>query len=170
VRTATPEPAAERPAASVRSQQNLAEPVRIVIDSINMDRSLVSVGLDENRVPIVPNHDAAWYNLSAPPGAGDNVVLWGHVLRFQYAPEIPAPFARVDELEPGATITLYNAEGEPHYYTVSDQLWVKPEQVEFILPHGSERLTLVSCIGNEIIVNGSLQLTHRLITIATPAR
>jgi hypothetical protein len=27
---------------------------------------------------------------------------------------------------------------------------------------------MVSCIGDKVIVDGSLQMTHRLITIATP--
>jgi hypothetical protein len=37
------------------------------------------------------------------------------------------------------------------------------------LPQGEERLTLVSCIGEKVIVNGATQMTHRLITIALPA-
>jgi hypothetical protein len=162
--TATPEPPA--PAAS---QFAPGRPVRVQIDPIGMNRSLVSVGLDANRVPIVPNHDAAWYNLSAMPGTGENVVLWGHVLRFSYAPDIPAPFARVQELGIGAPITVYDANGYAHNYVVSEQVWALPSQVEYILPQGSERLTLVSCIGDKVIVNGSVaNMSHRLITIATP--
>jgi hypothetical protein len=30
-------------------------------------------------------------------------------------------------------------------------------------------LTLVSCIGDRVIVDGTVELTHRLITIAVPA-
>jgi sortase (surface protein transpeptidase) len=139
-----------------------------VIENIGLDRSLVSVGLDENRVPVVPNHDVGWYNLSADPGAGDNVVLWGHVLRFRSTPDIPAPFARLQELDAGAPVTLYDAEGRAHQYEVSQQVWALPSEVEYILPQGSERVTMVSCIGDKVIVDGSLQMTHRLITIATP--
>lgn len=152
-----------------RSAFRPSDPSRIVIEDIDMDLSLMSVGLDANRVPIVPNHDAAWYNLSAQPGNGENVVLWGHVLRFKHAPNIPAPFARVRELNIGMPITIYNASGQAFNYTVAAQIWALPGEVEYILPQGSERLTLVSCIGNEVIVDGSLEMTHRLITIATPA-
>jgi sortase (surface protein transpeptidase) len=103
------------------------------------------------------------------PGTGENVVLWGHVLRFSYAPDIPAPFARVQELGIGAPITVYDANGYAHNYVVSEQVWALPSQVEYILPQGSERLTLVSCIGDKVIVNGSVaNMSHRLITIATP--
>lgn len=76
------------------------------------------VGLDSERVPIVPKHDIGWYFYSAPPGAGENVVLWGHVLRFRDAPEIPAPFARLHELQPGATIALYNEAGQMFTYAL----------------------------------------------------
>jgi sortase (surface protein transpeptidase) len=147
-----------------------ADPARIVIDTIGMNLPLVSVGLDENRVPIVPKHDAAWYNMSARPGAGENVVLWGHVLSFSYAPHIPAPFARVEELSVGTPITIYDAQGTAHTYRIADQVWALPSEVEYILPQGSERLTLVSCIGDQVVENGRVvNMTHRLITIATPA-
>ena len=53
---------------------------------------------------IVQDHDVGWYNLSAQPGQGDNIVLWGHVLRFSQTPKIPAPFARLKEVKPGATV------------------------------------------------------------------
>jgi hypothetical protein len=159
--TAAPAPAGATVAAS--------DPVRIVIKAIAMDRSLVSVGLDAKRQPIVPKHDAAWYNLSARPGQGENVVLWGHVLRFKSTPKIAAPFARLKELKPGAAITLYTADGTAHPYRVDRQVWATPDQVEFILPSGAEQLTLVSCIGDKVILDGALEMTNRLVTIAVPA-
>jgi sortase (surface protein transpeptidase) len=139
-----------------------------VIEDIGMDRSLVSVGLDKNRVPIVPKHDVGWYNLSAMPGQGENVVLWGHVLRFKSAPKIPAPFARLKELQPGARVVLYDEVGNAHAYVVTRQVWATPDQVEYILPVGKERITMVSCIGDKVIANGDVEMTHRLITIAEP--
>ena len=144
------------------------DPIRIVIDTIDLDQPLVPVGLDTERVPIVPKHDIGWYFYSAPPGAGENVVLWGHVLRFRDAPEIPAPFARLHELQPGATIALYNEAGQEFTYRVAEQLWVTPDQVNFILPQGREQLTLVSCIGDKIVVDNTVDMSHRLITIALP--
>src|SRR5690606_27275063 len=101
-----------------------------------MDRPLIPVGLDENRVPVVPNHDVGWYLHSARPGQGENVVLWGHVLRFRRTPDIPAPFARLKELGPGDVITVYSADGAAHRYVISEQIWATPDQVEYILPRG----------------------------------
>jgi sortase (surface protein transpeptidase) len=144
------------------------QPVRVQIGAIDLSQPLISVGLDENNVPIVPRHDVGWYLHSARPGEGENVVLWGHVLRFRDAPDIPAPFARLNQVQPGDTITVYAADGSEHIYTVSELVWATPEQVEYILPQGREMLTLVSCIGDQVIVNDAVQMTHRLITRAYP--
>jgi sortase (surface protein transpeptidase) len=164
-RVASPTPRVPSPTPRVPSQ-----PVRLVIPAIELDRPLVSVGLDRNRVPIVPKHDAAWYNLSAKPGGGENIVLWGHVLRFRAQPNIPAPFARVQELQPGDRMTIFTADGRSHAYVVHEQIWVRPEQVEYILPQGRELVTMVSCIGDKVIVGNELEMSHRLITIALPVR
>ena len=164
-RVPSPTPRVPSPTPRVPSQ-----PVRLVIPAIELDRPLVSVGLDRNRIPIVPKHDAAWYNLSAKPGGGENIVLWGHVLRFRAQPNIPAPFARVQELQPGDRMTIFTADGRSHVYAVHEQIWVRPEQVEYILPRGRELVTMVSCIGDKVIVGNELEMSHRLITIALPVR
>jgi sortase (surface protein transpeptidase) len=145
-------------------------PSRIVIDDIKLDYRPVSVGLDKRLIPIVPDHDVGWYNLSSGPGEGDNIVFWGHVLRFTNAPKIPAPFARVKELAPGASVVLYDSAGNEHRYVVKQQIWVRPDQIEYILPQGKEMVTMVSCIGDKVISNGEvIDESHRLITIAEPA-
>ncbi len=143
-----------------------AQPVRIQIPAIKLDYKPVSVGLDKNRIPIVPKHDVGWYNLSAMPGQGENVVFWGHVLRFRNRPNIPAPFARVKELQPGAEIIVTTATGQQARYQVTQSLQVTPDQVRYILPTGKEQVTLVSCIGDNVIVQGSVTKKYRLITIA----
>jgi LPXTG-site transpeptidase (sortase) family protein len=158
-----------RPAAAEQPGQS-NQPIRIVIDAVKIDQKVVSVGLDKNRVPVVPDHDVGWYNLSALPGQGDNIVLWGHVLRFRQTPKIPAPFARLKEVKPGASIVLYDQAGNAHNYVVKRQVWVLPDEVEYILPKDKEMITLVSCIGDKVINNGEVvDESHRLITIAEPA-
>ncbi|WP_298405686.1 class F sortase [uncultured Chloroflexus sp.] len=144
-------------------------PARLVIPAINLDRKLYPVGLDKHNVPIVLDHDVGWYLYSAKPGQGENIVLWGHVLRFRKAPHIPAPFADVERLAIGSEIFLYSADGTVFRYVVARKERVTPDQVQYILPTGDERLTLVSCIGDRVIVEGNVELTHRLVTIAMPA-
>lgn len=152
------------------AQSAAGGPTRIVIADIKLDYQPVSVGLDRHRLPIVPDHDVGWYNLSSGPGQGENIVLWGHVLRFRSAPKIPAPFARLKELKPGASVVLYDSAGTEHSYKITQQVWVTPDQVEYILPQGKEMITMVSCIGEKVIQDGEVvDESHRLITIAEPA-
>lgn len=149
---------------------NLAQPTWISIPAIGMEGPVVVSGLDANRVPEVPKHEVGWYNQSATPGAGENVVLWGHVLRFSEAPRIPAPFARLKELPVGARITLTTRGGDSFTYVVAEKVWATPDQVDYILPRGRELLTLVSCIGEQVIADGEvIDMSHRLITVAVPA-
>jgi LPXTG-site transpeptidase (sortase) family protein len=145
-----------------------SKPVRIVIPDIDMDRPLLQVGIDAETVPIVPKHDAGWYEGSARPGEGGNIVLWGHALRFKDTPEIPAPFGQLQKLNPGARIVLYTAEGTAHVYRIEQQIWATPDQVDYIRPKGSERVTLISCIGDKIMTKRGMDMTHRLVTIAEP--
>jgi sortase (surface protein transpeptidase) len=157
------------PTARPAAREQPAKPIRIVIDDVGIDQKIVSVGLDKNRVPIVPDHDVGWYNLSAQPGQGDNVVLWGHVLRFRQTPKIPAPFAHLKDAKPGAKVVLYDQAGNAHSYVVKKQIWVLPNEVNYILPKDKEMITMVSCIGDKVINNGEVvDESHRLITIAEP--
>lgn len=175
VLSATPEPTEQAkpttaPAAAKPAAPASGAPKRLVIDDIGLDYRPVSVGLDRNNVPVVPNHDVGWYNLGAAPGQGENIVFWGHVLRFRNAPKIPAPFARMKELKVGASVVVYDADGERHNYTVTRTFWVTPDQVEVILPQGKEMVTMVSCIGDKVIQNGEVvDESHRLIVVAEPA-
>jgi LPXTG-site transpeptidase (sortase) family protein len=169
--TPTPAPAADAAAtpAPAANPAKPSQPVRLTIKDIGLDGQLVSVGLDKDRIPIVPKHEVGWYNLSARPGEGENIVLWGHVLRFRDSPKIPAPFAHLKDLKPGAAVVLYDKDGNAHQYAVTKQVWVTPEQVEYILPQGKEMVTMVSCIGDKIIEDGEVvDESHRLITIAEP--
>lgn len=161
--TSTPEP-------TLVPTEIPAEPVRLEIPDIALDYKPVPVGLDKNRVPIVLDREVAWYNLSAKPGQGENVVFWAHVLRFIATPNIPAPFERVQELKPGALIIVTAADGKQARYRVTQAVRVKPNQVEYIMPTGKEQLTLVSCIGDKVIENGIVTKTQRLVTIAEPVQ
>ncbi len=164
-------PVAKAPEREPQPKQSASAPARINISAIDMSYPVVPVGLDRNGAPIVLDHDVAWYNQSARPGQGNNIVFWAHVLRFRTAPDIPAPFARVKELKPGARITLTASDGTVHTYAVTRQLEVTPDQVKYILPTGKEQVTLVSCYGDQVIKGGEVvDMTKRLITIAEPVQ
>lgn len=146
-----------------------SEPVQMQIDTIGLDQPLIPVGLDAQNIPIVPQHDVGWYIYSAEPGEGENVVFWGHVARFQATPDVPAPFEHLHTASIGDRIVVHTADGTAHNYVIAEQVWVNPNQIEYILPQGREQLTLVSCIGDRVIADGALvDMSHRLITIAVP--
>jgi len=158
-------PRAAAPPAPIQA----SAPTRLVIDAIGLDYRTVGVGMDVSGELIVPDHDVGWYTASAAPGQGDNVVFWAHVLRFANAPGIPAPFARLKELPVGARLTVYDDLGMAHAYAITQQIQATPDQVEYIFPIGHERVTMVSCYGASVIVDGSVvDMSYRLITIAEP--
>ena len=148
----------------------LVPPRRLQIPKIDLDAPIYPVGHDERGIPIVLKHDVGWYEQSGKPGEGTNVVLWAHVLRWQDAPTIPAPFARVHELRIGDRITVSTVSGARFHYVVTYQLRLRPNQVEYLAPTPLERVVLVSCIGDNVIVEGELTKTHRLVTIAEPVQ
>jgi sortase (surface protein transpeptidase) len=173
--TSTPEPPAlvpevapPTPAAEPTSPPAPSQPIRLIVPEIDLDLRPVPVGLDDRRVPIVPRHDVGWFTDGAYPAQGSNVVFWGHVLRWKDAPQVPAPFARVHELRPGAELIIATADGREHHYRVTEQVQVRPQDVQYIYPTNGERVTLVSCIGDKVIVNGTLTKEFRLVTIAQP--
>jgi sortase (surface protein transpeptidase) len=173
--TSTPEPAVlapdvapPTPVAQPAAPTGASQPARLLVPDIGLDTAPVAVGLDERRIPIVPRHDVGWFSGGAAPGQSSNVVFWGHVLRWKDAPSIPAPFARVHELQPGAELIVVTADGTKHLYRVTQQIQVRPEDVQYIYPTTQERVTLVSCIGDNVILDGTLTKEFRLVTIAEP--
>jgi sortase (surface protein transpeptidase) len=146
-------------------------PTRLVIDAIGLDMPILPVGIGEDGQPIVLDHDIGWWDHSAAPGNGDNIVLWAHVLRFLYSMDVPAPFERLAELPIGARVTLYDDLGDAHEYAVTQRVQVTPDQVEFMLPQYREMVTMISCYGDQVVVDGAVvDMSHRLIVIAEPVR
>jgi sortase (surface protein transpeptidase) len=165
----SPENAPQTPGETAAPQE-ASEPTRIVIPALGLDLPTVSVGLDAQQVPIVPKHDVGWFTASSKPGERSNVILWGHVLRWTDSPEIAAPFERIHELQPGAEIVVVTADGQEHRYGVTQQIQTRPDETQLLYPTLSERITLVSCIGDKVVQNGTLTKEFRLVTIAEPLR
>lgn len=145
------------------------KPVQLRIGAIKLNESLLPVGLDRQGRPVAPKHKVGWYMHSARPGQGENVVLWGHVLRWKDAPRVPAPFERLKDVKLGAEVSVVMSNRRAYRYRVTRKVWARPNMVQFILPTGSERLTLVSCVGKNVVANGELTKEFRLI-IAEPMR
>lgn len=146
-------------------------PRRIVIPSIDVDASIIDVGLTAIQTEgqtfyqwQVPSaYQAGWHNTSAPLGQPGNTVLNGHHNIFGEV------FGKLVDLEVGAEIVVYDAEAA-HTYTVADveilperdqSLEVRVQNAQWIMPTTDERITLVTCWPHS-------DNSHRLIVVAYP--
>ena len=123
---------------------------RIQIPSIDVDSKVVEVGWtvqDGATVWQVAKFAVGHHQGSANPGAGDNIVMAGHV------GGAGPVFARLIEVEPGAHVVLY-AEGQQYVYVVQDvvrvqEVGVSDEQrlrnAAYMHPTETEMVTLITC-------------------------
>jgi sortase A len=132
----------------VEETPNLGDGVALIkIPKIGVDRVVVEgVGVPDLKKG--PGH----YPGTAMPGQLGNTVISGH--RTTYG----APFNRLDELEPGDEIIVYDQSG-PFKYIVSEKKIVSPTAVEVLDPSSDARLTLTTC-------NPKFSARQRLIIVA----
>jgi sortase A len=117
---------------------------RISIPDIGVDFVYVQ-GVELKDLRDGPGH----FPQTPMPGQAGNAALAGH--RTTYA----APFNRLDELPPGAEITIETLQGTFTYVVDAQSaddgqeargyFVVKPSQVEILEQDGADRLTLVAC-------------------------
>jgi LPXTG-site transpeptidase (sortase) family protein len=172
----TPAPAATRPAGMpfptpTPTQPPVYYPDRIVIPSIGLDAPVVPVSLKEVEVQgelyqqwIAPYKFAAgWHNTSAPLNVPGNTVLNGH---HNLAGEV---FRDLHTLQEGAQIFVYSGD-QVFVYRVGlnlklkerfQQVEVRLQNAQWILPSNDERLTLITCWPYE-------SNTHRVVIVALP--
>jgi sortase A len=147
-------------------------PSRIVAEAIDLDVPVVEMGWRSEQqgeqvvsVWIIPDSEAGWHRNSARPGEGSNIVISGH--NNSTGGHV---FGRVEKLEVGDQITLWDDQGMPFVYQVSETQVVQafgapPESLKYlqaiIRPTSREQLTLITCWP-------SWTNTHRLIVIAQP--
>jgi sortase A len=123
---------------------------RIVIPEIGVDKIVVE-GVSVSDLKRGPGH----YPDSPLPGQPGNAAIAGH--RTTYG----APFNRIDELEQGDEILVTTLQGS-FRYAVSQQLIVRPDQVEVLEEFGDNRLTLTAC-------HPKYSARQRIVVVATLA-
>ncbi len=118
----------------VEESPDLGDGVAVIkIPKIGVDRVVVE-GVSVADLKKGPGH----FPDTAMPGQLGNMVVSGH--RTTYG----APFNRLDELEIGDEIVVYDRSG-PFKYLVSEKKVVKPTAVEVLDPSSDARLTLTTC-------------------------
>ena len=124
-------------------------PERLVISAIGVDAPLTTKGIDANGLMEVPNgpEDVAWYEFTASPGEGSNVVLSGHL---DYRGYGPAVFYRLRELNTGDIIELRAEDGSLHRYAVSASVTydaATAPATDIVGETSREVVTLITCGG-----------------------
>jgi LPXTG-site transpeptidase (sortase) family protein len=126
----------------------LSFPTRIEIPSLEVDATIVAVGLQpDGSMEIPPATVAGWYHYGPKPGADSgSAVIAGHVA----SRGVPGVFLKLRGLEVGAEVSVTDADGETHRYRVSERFQVGKEALpstELFRTSGDPVLTLITCGG-----------------------
>jgi LPXTG-site transpeptidase (sortase) family protein len=131
-------------------------PVRVVIPRLYIDAPVISLGLDADRYPQVPDRpdQIAWYTFSAAPGHSSNAVFSGHVdWQTRAGDPIPGVFYDLRELEIGDDITVSLEDGQQLQYKVSGNVataYDDPNVVKAMDLTAKDVITLITCGGTWI--------------------
>jgi LPXTG-site transpeptidase (sortase) family protein len=139
---------------------------RIIIDKAKIDAPIVEKGVNEDGVMQAPDNasDVAWYDFSAHPGFGGNVVFAAHV---DYIHVGPAVFWNLKDLESGDLIRVQLADGTEYNYSVDfkQQFDAATAPVNDIVgPTPKEMVTLITCGG--VFNSATHQYDKRLVVRA----
>ncbi|SRR6266508_215907 len=131
-------------------------PVRLAIPRLYIDAPIITMGLDAERYPEVPERpdQVAWYNFSAAPGQRSNAVLSGHVdWQTRSRQPIAGVFYRLRELEIGDTVTIALEDGTKLDYRVTGNVatgYEDPNVLKAMNRTSREVITLITCGGTWI--------------------
>lgn len=127
----------------------LSSDAQIVIEAIGVNAPLITLGLDANAIPQVPQNgqEVTWYDFSAAPGSPSNAVFAGHVSWQQQ----PAVFWNLGDLQAGDTVVIRDGGGQEFVYEVFANFLVDPDNPDAVLvmaPTNEPIVTLITCGGS----------------------
>jgi len=149
---ASPSPAAsesaEPPAAKPAALGEGVAPARVAIPSIDLDESLVGLGVKADGTMGVPaDWDAVgWFTEGGKPGGRGPTVIAGHV----DSVTAPAVFHRLEELEVGDVVEVTDVDGALVRYAVTELLEVPKAEFPTVRVFGAlprDELRLITCGG-----------------------
>ena len=146
----------------------------MIIEKICVDAPVVTLGLDENNVPQVPDNpnDVVWYDWSMRPGWGSNAVFSGHVDWTVNGVPVTGVFYDLRKVEVGDTIKVTLADNTEYQYKVIGNVAIPYDDAQATEAMGatpSEVITIITCGGTWIPEHGNPiggHYTHRQIVRA----
>ncbi len=159
----------DAPAVAAAAAQSPSPVTLLVIPRIGVAAPVTTRSVDADGVMQSPQGagDVAWYDFSALPHQGTNIVLAGH---FDHSDTGPAVFWKLHELVAGDVVQLVLADGRITAYTVveSTAYDIDDAPVAAIVgPTASEQVTLITCDGR--FDDAGNTYAQRLVVRAVPA-
>lgn len=143
----------------------VASPVHITIPSVGIDASIESLGTTADGNMATPTQSpwtaTGWYNLGPRPGEPGSAVIDGHLDRPGGA---PAVFWNLRNVQPGASVTVTDADGKVLQFRVLRIMSYPPTQAPLQDIFGNTSgtfLNLITCAGDWIPAQH--QTTLRLV-------
>ena len=125
---------------------------RLIIEKIGVDAPVITMGVDENFIPEVPDNpnDVVWYNWSALPGHGSNAVFAGHFDWTVNGQAVTGVFYHIRKLEVGDIVEVKLEDGTDYKYEVIGNLAIldgDPQAMELMAATPIDIITLITCGG-----------------------
>ena len=125
---------------------------RMIIEKIAVDAPIITLGLDEQSVPQVPDGpgDVAWYDFSTKPGWGSNAVFSGHVDWTLYGQPVVGVFYYLRDLGLDDEIEVVLEDGTEYRYKVTANQAIEdedPKALAVMGPTPDDVITIITCGG-----------------------
>jgi len=129
-----------------------ASVARLIVEKIGIDAPVVTMGVDENAIPEVPDnpYDVVWYDWSNKPGWGSNAVFAGHFDWTVNGQPVIGVFYSLADLNVGDVIEVKLEDGTDYKYSVIGNLAIAdgdPEAMDLMAPTPTDMVTLITCGG-----------------------
>lgn len=129
-----------------------SRPVRITVPAINVDSSLLALGVEPDGAMQVPSYSksdtAGWYRYSPTPGQKGPAVVVGHVDSPRYGPGV---FYRLGAVEAGDVVRVRRADGIVAVFTVNKVVGFPKDDFPTDVVYGDldhPGLRLITCGGD----------------------
>jgi LPXTG-site transpeptidase (sortase) family protein len=148
VSTSLPASVSSGPGAAPAGEERPAFPTRLSIPSLDVDATVVAVGLEPDGSMEIPGAtEAGWYHYGARPGdAEGSAVIAAHVDHLKQ----PGVFINLRRLEIGSDVSVLDADGRSHHFVVTERFQIDKDELpsaELFRTTGEPTLTLITCGG-----------------------